>query len=151
MPIDYSKYPSNWKSEIRPAILKRADNCCEICGVSNYSVGYRKGKSFIGTCGNIVHDLAGRGLSYPSLNPLSFREAKEICDSRNECHWIINKQIVILLTIAHLDHDTNNNCFENLKALCQSCHLSYDSDFHRKKAKNTINKKKGLVSFFDFV
>ena len=33
MPIDYKKYPKNWKSEIRPSILKRANNCCEFCGV----------------------------------------------------------------------------------------------------------------------
>jgi len=29
MPIDYSEYPDNWFTEIRPAILKRAENCCE--------------------------------------------------------------------------------------------------------------------------
>ncbi|MEZ4529058.1 MAG: hypothetical protein R2941_24360 [Desulfobacterales bacterium] len=29
MPCDYRKYPENWFSEIRPAILKRAGNCCE--------------------------------------------------------------------------------------------------------------------------
>ena len=37
MPIDYAKYPPNWKTEIRPRILKRANNCCEECGVENYS------------------------------------------------------------------------------------------------------------------
>jgi hypothetical protein len=26
MPIDYKKYPKNWKTEIRPAILERAKN-----------------------------------------------------------------------------------------------------------------------------
>lgn len=41
MPIDYKNYPENWKTEIRPAILERANNCCEFCGVKNYSVGYR--------------------------------------------------------------------------------------------------------------
>ena len=35
MPIDYLKYPPNWKTEIRPAILDRANNCCEVCGVPN--------------------------------------------------------------------------------------------------------------------
>ncbi len=35
MPIDYSKYPPNWKTEIVPAILKRANNKCEFCGVEN--------------------------------------------------------------------------------------------------------------------
>jgi hypothetical protein len=36
MPIDYSKYPPNWKSEIRPRILERACNCCEVCGSKNH-------------------------------------------------------------------------------------------------------------------
>lgn len=35
MPCDYSKYPSSWKTEIRPAILKRAGDKCELCGANN--------------------------------------------------------------------------------------------------------------------
>jgi hypothetical protein len=34
MPIDYKKYPSNWK-EIRERILKRAFNRCECCDLEN--------------------------------------------------------------------------------------------------------------------
>lgn len=36
MPIDYSKYPDNWLTEIRPNILKRACNSCEMCGLKNH-------------------------------------------------------------------------------------------------------------------
>lgn len=36
-PENKNRYPSNWK-EIRADILKRANNCCEFCGVENYSV-----------------------------------------------------------------------------------------------------------------
>ena len=32
MPIDYKKYPSNWLTEIRPRILKRANYTCEFDG-----------------------------------------------------------------------------------------------------------------------
>jgi len=39
MSCDYKKYPSNWKTEIRPAIMQRAKNRCEFCGVKHYSVG----------------------------------------------------------------------------------------------------------------
>jgi hypothetical protein len=38
MPIDYSKYPKNWKTEIRPKILERAKNRCENCGVKNHEL-----------------------------------------------------------------------------------------------------------------
>ena len=41
MPIDYKKYPPNWKTEIRPHILKRETNCCKFCGVKNYAIGFR--------------------------------------------------------------------------------------------------------------
>ena len=36
MPIDYKKYPPNWKTEIRPRILERANHKCEVCGLPNY-------------------------------------------------------------------------------------------------------------------
>jgi hypothetical protein len=48
MPIDYKNYPANWKTEIRPAILQRAQNKCEQCGVKNASLilrGHYAGKS----------------------------------------------------------------------------------------------------------
>ncbi len=38
MPIDYKKYPPNWKTEVRPRILRRANNCCELCGIENYAI-----------------------------------------------------------------------------------------------------------------
>ncbi len=87
MPCDYSKYPPNWKSEIRPRILKRANNCCEECGVANYSIVER---------------------TYPN----GFK-----------------KNVKIILTIAHLDHDEENwNVKDDrLKALCQLHHLRYDA------------------------
>lgn len=59
--------------------------------------------------------------------------------------WTLKR---IVLTIAHMDHDVNNNDYSNLKALCQKCHLDYDKNHHRKNAKATIEKKKGLQSLF---
>ena len=71
MPIDYKKYPSNWKTEIRPAIMERAKNCCEFCGVKHYSVGNWNGEKFIPTGGNITHDAAGNG-------ELTYKEARQL-------------------------------------------------------------------------
>lgn len=36
-PENKKRYPPNWKTEIRPMILKRADNRCEFCGIENYT------------------------------------------------------------------------------------------------------------------
>ena len=36
-PENKNRYPENWKS-IRMDIIKRANNCCEFCGIQNYSI-----------------------------------------------------------------------------------------------------------------
>ena len=36
-PENKSRYPKNWKSEIRPSILERAKNRCEFCGRQNHT------------------------------------------------------------------------------------------------------------------
>jgi 5-methylcytosine-specific restriction endonuclease McrA len=46
----------------------------------------------------------------------------------------------IVLTIAHLDHNRDNNGYENLAALCQKCHLNLDRhqrEFNRKYGRET--------------
>lgn len=144
MPINYKKYPPNWFTEIRPDILKRASHRCEDCHLPNYAVGYRDTEGyFIGTAGNIVHDLAAAGTSYPSLQQLTYKEAKQIADMCNECtedqHYI-----VIVLTIAHLDNDITNSEYSNLKALCQRCHNRHDIAFRKENRK----RNKGILSLF---
>jgi 5-methylcytosine-specific restriction endonuclease McrA len=105
MPIDYSKYPKDWKTKIRPDILKRDENKCAFCGVENYTIG--------------VRDKHG------NLTPLDAPE--KLLKEYN--YNIIGgkvKPIKIVLTIAHLDHDRTNNDYSNLAALCQKCHLDHD-------------------------
>jgi ribosomal protein S14 len=121
MPIDYSKYPKNWKTEIRPAILERAQNRCENCGARNYGLIHRHGQG--------LHDFryAPEGSALDSLIDLGY------------------KFIKIILTISHTDHDTQNNDYSNLKALCQKCHLDHDKEHHAKNARETREKKKGLI------
>lgn len=151
MPIDYTKYPKNWKSEIRPAIIQRSKGRCESCGLRNHSVGYRDSDGrFNGTCGNLPHDLAGEGLSYPLLLPLTYKEAVEFREICNESRWTYEeKYFIIVLTIAHLDHDITNNDPANLKALCQKCHLNHDKELHSKSRKATRNRNLGIQDLFE--
>lgn len=43
---------------------------------------------------------------------------------------------IVVLTVAHMDHVPENCSDENLKALCQKCHNSYDAE-HRSKNRAT--------------
>lgn len=129
MPIDYKKYPSNWKTEIRPSILNRANNCCEFCGVKNYDFGFRDKEGKFYNDNFIIQQLELYG--------------NDMFDDK----LLDSKRIKIILTIAHLDHDIKNNDLSNLKALCQKCHLNYDKDHHKKNSRQTFKKKKGLIEF----
>lgn len=142
MPIDYKKYPANWKTEIRPAILERAKHCCENCGVANYAVvsWVDSTKEWFRACGNIHIDAYG-------LGDCTYQEARFLADHWNEMNDDM-KWVVIVLTIAHLNHDVTDNKMENLAALCQRCHNNHDKEYRRQNAKVTLNKKKGLQSLF---
>lgn len=119
MPINYTLYPQNWFTELRPAILKRANWCCENCGLASGAIGYRdENKKFI-ECDEFMLEW---------------------------CRKSEKKTFKIVLTIAHLDHNIKNNNLENLKGLCQKCHLNYDQAYHIliRKMNREIRKKNGL-------
>ena len=130
MPCDYEKYHPEWFSRIRPDILKRSMNRCEECGVLNYSVGYRDKKWKFYDVESILIRLENNGYD------IFEHELKGIGSDE--------KPIKIILTVAHLDHDINNNDYSNLKALCQLHHNRYDVK-HRKE---TRLKNKGLQELF---
>jgi len=65
----------------------------------------------------------------------------EFCGAINHTSHPITGSKVIL-TVAHLDHNPANCDGNNLRALCQKCHLTYDAQHHAKTAKVTRNKKK---------
>ena len=55
----------------------------------------------------------------------------------------------VVLTIAHLDHQPENNDPGNLRALCQRCHLAWDKEHHQKTAYQTRRAGKALGELFD--
>jgi hypothetical protein len=44
---------------------------------------------------------------------------------------------LVVLTVAHLDHTPENVADDNLKAMCQGCHLHYDKAHHAQTARRT--------------
>ena len=47
----------------------------------------------------------------------------------------------VVLTIAHMDHGTEDHSDANLRALCQRCHLTHDAAQHAENAKQTRRNK----------
>ena len=47
----------------------------------------------------------------------------------------------VVLTVAHLDHNTANNDLANLRALCQACHLRHDARLHAQHARQTRTRR----------
>jgi 5-methylcytosine-specific restriction endonuclease McrA len=52
--------------------------------------------------------------------------------------------VLIVLTVAHLDHTPENCADDNLAALCQRCHNRYDAPNRRAG----IAERKGVLSLF---
>jgi len=133
MPIDYSKYPSDWKSGIVPRILKRANHKCEFCGIENKSkVTSIPIKITDGMRNKIKRFWITNQGDIARMSPFSL--GGDI------------KEITVVLTIAHLDHDEENHDVEDsrLAALCQSCHLNYDI---RNKTRRIMAKSKQETMF----
>jgi hypothetical protein len=49
----------------------------------------------------------------------------------------------VVLTVAHLDHNPQNCAPDNLRALCQCCHLRYDAQEHARHAAETRRQRRG--------
>ncbi len=119
MPCDYSQYPANWLTEIRPTILDRAGHKCEFCGIANYQP--------LPVTDQVCNDA---WLPFPKSNwPIAFNAAP-----LSPPPWAGR----VVLTIAHLDHDINHNDPENLRALCQKCHNTHDGP---KRARNRARNR----------
>ncbi len=43
----------------------------------------------------------------------------------------------VVLTVAHLNHTPEDCSEDNLRAMCQGCHLHYDSEHHKQTAART--------------
>lgn len=135
-PENKARYPENWP-EIRERILKRAGNCCEQCKVANGDTIVRGIDKDAGT----FQRFEGDGEVYDAEDGrvLGRCKASEYCG----CKWT-----KIVLTIAHLNHMPEDCSDDNLKALCQRCHLAYDAEHHQANARETRRSRKAIGDLF---
>jgi len=127
------KYPKNWK-QISLNVRAKADNRCEFCDIKNHAIGYRTKK------GEFI-ELEPSHQADIDVQENNLKLIKIVLQENNL------KLIKIVLTVAHLDHNPENNEAENLKALCQKCHLNYDKKQHLKTRQK--NKLKGQLSLLE--
>lgn len=127
MPCDPTKYPENWKTEIRPRILKRDGHRCKKCGLPNHAIVLSRSRTLLAEYDKHHTAREARGFYNEPGDPAT----------------------VIVLTIAHLDHDTANNDAANLAALCQKCHLTHDAQQHAstRRAARLARKNRGIAEF----
>lgn len=55
---------------------------------------------------------------------------------------------IVVLTVAHLDHDPGNNDPANLRHWCQLCHNTYDAPKRRANAARTFRASKASGDLF---
>ena len=82
---------------------------------------------------------------------IRFHRAKnhcEWCGAENRQPHPITKSLVVL-TVAHIDHDKTNNRFNNLAALCQRCHLKHDLPHHINNRKYGRYWKRNQLDLFN--
>ena len=113
------RYPPNWRA-IRAAILERAGDRCEQCGIPNRA--WR-------------NNATGQWTEDVGLADAWMLDGDKITR--------------IVLTVAHLDHAPEHNDPANLRALCQRCHLAYDADHHAQTAYRTRRAGNADGDLFD--
>jgi len=119
MPIDYNRYPEDWKQTVE-RIRKRSQDRCEACGLKNHSFAY--------SVPFYIRD--GR---YKQRR-IWFRSKQDA--EREALGENIVTRVKVVLTVAHLDHDETNHQVtdDRLKHLCQVCHLRYDAQEKYRRA-----------------
>ena len=129
MPCDYSKYPLDWFTRIRPAILERAGHCCESCGLPNYAVIRPFDRRLSRRCRSHAEAAGWRMRHFGTLQKRGFAYSLA----------------TVVLTVAHMDHELLHNDFSNLKALCQGCHNRHDAPARLAKRIATISAAKDAI------
>lgn len=130
-PENKARYPKDWP-QIRQRILQRAHHRCEHpgCTAMHRELGYwREGE-------------------WTPL-PRSLRESGVDKPTTIACNdGTLLKVIMIVLTIAHLDHTPENCTDDNLSAMCQRHHLAYDHEHHQRNAQATRRNRSGTLDLF---
>lgn len=160
-PENKHRYPADWPA-ISLAAKERARWKCQHpgCKATQYSVG-----RWICWGGDTQHEWRPVEGNFPpkTAQDHEFDNAGEGCDFMGDrwtykaardfiarwCWEEGTQPIVVVLTVAHLDHQPENCDPANLAAMCQRHHLAYDAQHHKHTAYATRKERAGTGDLFD--
>lgn len=133
-PENRHRYPPDWQ-DIRAAVLERAGHRCERCKAPDRQRIARGGGDDEGT---YMLDTA----------EVFDAETGERLGQIHMSNYEVKRMTLVVLTVAHLDHQPENCQPENLRAWCQRCHLAYDREHHKRSAWLTRKARSGTPDMF---
>lgn len=132
-PENKALYPPDWPEISRRIREDRAKNKCELCKAPNGEA--------------IARSVDGR--TYMLMDGQTFdAETGEYLGLTRGSEFDADRIIVVVLTVAHLNHSPIDNSDGNLKALCQRCHFAHDRADNAAKRRARREAAKG-PSWFD--
>ncbi len=131
MPIDVKDYHPKWTLISRLIRYQRAKNKCEWCSAPNGKVIRRYKDDTIEVAPDIQQSWGWGNIRW----------------FNDKFHGLFDFKLTkIVLTVAHLDQDKDNNQFSNLAALCQKCHLGHDAQQHARNRQYGRNHKRNQLT-----
>ncbi len=127
------RYPADWK-RIRAEILLRAGNVCERCRAPNGVLVARGAKG-----------TRDEGTYMLDVGSVRCAETGEDRGVARGSEFEADRFVVIVLTVAHVDHDESNNDPQNLRALCQRCHLKLDAHDNALRRRANARRNQGVL------
>ncbi len=125
-------YPVNWPQISREVRFARADGRCEQCGRPHkQEIRQIPDGRWFDSEKDSWRDDCGGPAPWPDMVEYATANAKRV-----------------MLAAAHLDHNPGNSDPQNLRALCQRCHLRHDRAEHRRRIRITILMRRALGDLF---
>ena len=159
-PENKHRYPAEWKA-ISLQAKERARWRCQHpgCTAMQYSIGHwirfgggepewrpLQGNRPATTASDNAFDLAGEGCNCYG-NSWTYSDALAFFKT----YWRAtdeDRPTIIVLTVAHLDHQPENCKPENLRVMCQRHHLAYDTEHHKHSAQLSRRTRGGQIELF---
>ena len=126
-------YPSHWRKLSDRVRFKHAAGRCQVCRRPHLArVRCLPNGQWFDQASSFWRDHGGRPAQTPDLVEL-----------------IGIRVTRVVLAAAHLDNNPRNNRLQNLRALCQRCHLLHDRSYHLRQRWVTSRRRWAVGDLFE--